>query len=231
MLNTSWAKKKIKIPISVIKRIIEYNHRFTIGTHAVIAHSAVLCSHYTFWHDTTAHNAACNYLFPEGGGLRKTAMSSSVPFIKRCSPLWQSLAQADSLGFHEELKQVHTRRGSSTAAIWFREQRPVKYSAHLHTTYCANLYYWTYSLIWVRYHTWLEAYYKLPGIIIIFLSDWIAIMLLSSQRNLFKPRLLSGLNMTLHPHNPTVNSQDYMTPVSFSSVRLKKLNKHNQHRR
>lgn len=61
-------KTKNNNPISVIKRIIEYNHHFTIGTHAVIAHSAVLRSRYTFWDDTTAHNAACNYLFPEGGG-------------------------------------------------------------------------------------------------------------------------------------------------------------------
>lgn len=135
MLNTSWAKK---IPISVIKRIIVYNHHFTIGTHAVIVHSTVLCRHHTFWHDTTAHNKACDCMFPECGGLRKTAMSSCVPFIKRFSPLWQSLTQTDSLGFDKELKQVYTRRGSSTAAICLGEQRQVKYSVHLLMTYCTK---------------------------------------------------------------------------------------------
>lgn len=134
---------------------MEYNHRFTIGTHAVIVHSAVLCSLYTFWHDTTARNAACNYLFPEGGGLRKTAMSSSVPFIKRFSPLWQSVAQTDSLGFDRELKQVHTRRGCSTAAIWLREQRRVKHTVHTYermtvqtALFLSRL---TYSFIWDRW--------------------------------------------------------------------------------
>lgn len=116
--------------MQVIKRIIESNHPFTIRTHAVMAHSAVLCSHYAFWHDTTAHNAACNYLLPECGGLRQTTMSSCVPFIKRFSPLWQSIARTESLSFDKELKQVHTRRGSCTAAIWFGEQRQVKCSTH-----------------------------------------------------------------------------------------------------
>ncbi len=82
-------------------------------------------------------------------------------FIKRFSPPWQSLAQTDSLGFDRELKQVHTRRGSSTAAICLREQRVVKYSAHLHRTL-------SYSFVWVSYRT--MTYHEFPGIHFFYLS-------------------------------------------------------------
>lgn len=141
-----------KIPLSVIRRMIEYNHHFTIGAYAVIAHSAVLSSHYTFWHDTTAHNAACNYLFPEGGELCKTAMSSSVPFIKRLSPLRQSLGQTDSLGLCREFKQVSHQEGHrySSHLDWRTKSSKTQRTPTLHILskpVFFNLF------IFVRYHT------------------------------------------------------------------------------
>lgn len=98
-LNTSWATKKI--PISVIKRIMEYNHRFTIGAHAVNVHSAVLSSHDSSWHDTAAHNAACNYLLPEGG-------VACASFIKCFSSRWDSPTCSDSLTVHQDAQQVRS---------------------------------------------------------------------------------------------------------------------------
>lgn len=146
-------------------------------------------------------------------------MSSCVPFIKCLSPLWQSPAQTDSLGFDKELKQVHTRRGSSTAAICLGEQRPRKIQCtHLHTTYCTNLYSLTCLFIWVRYHTWTWSVllYKLPVFCCFF--DWTAIVCpIKPAWFSLAQDSISGLNITLHPHRKLETARNTWYPYLLAA--------------